>query len=120
MIAEVQTLATPLTRQMNRFGRVLSIVIIVMAGLLFLVGWLLHEYTLNELFLAAIGFAVAAIPEGLPAILTITLAIGVQRMARRNAITRKLLGYHRRGRTVEGDGRADRRCVEDTCTQGGI
>jgi magnesium-transporting ATPase (P-type) len=90
MIAEVQTLATPLTRQMNRFGRILSIVIIVMAGLLFLVGWLLHEFTMDELFLAAIGFAVAAIPEGLPAILTITLAIGVQRMARRNAITRKL------------------------------
>jgi magnesium-transporting ATPase (P-type) len=90
LIAEVETLATPLIRQMNRFGRVLSVVIVAMAGLLFLVGRLLHEYTASELFLAAIGFAVAAIPEGLPAILTITLAIGVQRMARRNAITRRL------------------------------
>jgi magnesium-transporting ATPase (P-type) len=90
MIAEVQTLATPLTRQMDQFGRTLSVIVVVMAALMFLAGWALHDFTLDELFLAAIGFAVAAIPEGLPAILTITLAIGVQRMARRNAITRKL------------------------------
>jgi magnesium-transporting ATPase (P-type) len=90
MIAEVETLATPLTRQMNRFGQVLSVVIIIMAGVMFLLGYLLHDYTANELFLASIGFAVAAIPEGLPAILTITLALGVQRMARRHAITRRL------------------------------
>ncbi len=90
MISEVETLATPLTRQMNSFGRVLSVVIISMAALLFLVGRLLHDFAYNDVFLAAIGFAVAAIPEGLPAILTITLALGVQRMAQRNAITRKL------------------------------
>jgi magnesium-transporting ATPase (P-type) len=90
MISEVEILATPLTRQMNRFGKILSIAIVGMAGLMFLTGWLLHDFTTGELFLAAIGFAVAAIPEGLPAILTITLALGVQRMARRNAITRKL------------------------------
>lgn len=90
MIAEVETLATPLTRQMNRFGKILSVVIVGMAVLMLLIGWLLHDFSLSELFLAAIGFAVAAIPEGLPAILTITLALGVQRMAQRNAITRKL------------------------------
>jgi magnesium-transporting ATPase (P-type) len=90
MIAEVETLATPLTRQMNRFGKVLSVVIVVLAALLFAAGRVLHDFTTEELFLAAIGFAVAAIPEGLPAILTITLALGVQRMARRNAITRRL------------------------------
>ncbi len=90
MISEVETLATPLTRQMNRFGKILSVVIVGMAGLLFLIGWLLHDYSISELFLAAIGFAVAAIPEGLPAIMTITLALGVQRMARHNAITRRL------------------------------
>jgi magnesium-transporting ATPase (P-type) len=90
MISEVQTLATPLTRQMDQFGRTLSVVIVGMAALMFLTGWALHDFTLDELFLAAIGFAVAAIPEGLPAILTITLALGVQRMARSNAITRKL------------------------------
>jgi magnesium-transporting ATPase (P-type) len=90
MITDVETLATPLTRRMNRFGKVLSAVILVMAGLLFLIGWLLHSMGIEDLFFAAIGFAVAAIPEGLPAILTITLALGVQRMARRNAITRRL------------------------------
>ncbi len=90
MIAEVETLATPLTRQMNRFGRMLSVVIVGMAVLLFLAGRVLHAYPIEELFLAVIGFAVAVIPEGLPAILTITLALGVQRMARRNAVTRRL------------------------------
>lgn len=90
MISEVEKMATPLTRQMEHFGKILSVAIVIMAGLVFLTGWTFHQYTIDELFLAAIGFAVAAIPEGLPAILTITLALGVQRMAGRNAITRKL------------------------------
>jgi magnesium-transporting ATPase (P-type) len=90
MISEVEKLATPLTRQMNRFGKILSAIIVALAVLMWLVGRLLHDFTTAELFLAAIGFAVAAIPEGLPAILTITLALGVQRMAKRKAITRKL------------------------------
>ncbi|MCC5839640.1 MAG: cation-transporting P-type ATPase [Opitutales bacterium] len=90
MIAEVEKLDTPLTIQMRRFGKVLSGIIILMAVGMFGFGYVFHEYTLDELFFASIGFAVAAIPEGLPAILTITLAIGVQSMARRNAITRKL------------------------------
>ena len=90
MIAEVQTLQTPLTRQMAQFSKVLSVVIVGLALLMLAVGLGLHDLPLGEVFLAAIGFAVAAIPEGLPAILTITLALGVQRMARRNAITRKL------------------------------
>src|SRR5215472_8560020 len=90
MMAEVESLATPLTRQMAAFGKTLSYVILGMAIVMFLIGWLLHGRSLDELFSAAIGFAVAAIPEGLPAIMTITLAIGVQRMVQRNAITRKL------------------------------
>lgn len=90
MIGEVETLATPLTRQMTEFGKILSAVIVGLALAMFAIGWLLHDFSMNELFLAAIGFAVAAIPEGLPAILTITLALGVQRMAGRNAITRRL------------------------------
>lgn len=90
MIAEVEKIATPLTRQMNSFSKLLSVVIVGMAVVMWLIGWFFHEYTVGELFLSAIGFAVAAIPEGLPAIFTITLALGVQRMARRNAITRRL------------------------------
>ncbi len=90
MLAEVETLATPLTKQMARFSRALSVVIVGLAGVMMLAGWALHRTPWAELFFAAIGFAVAAIPEGLPAVLTITLAIGVQRMAQRRAITRKL------------------------------
>jgi len=90
MIADVEVLATPLTRQMAAFSKALSVAIVGMAVLMFGVSWFVHDYGIDELFFAAIGFAVAAIPEGLPAILTITLAIGVQRMARRNAITRRL------------------------------
>jgi magnesium-transporting ATPase (P-type) len=90
MIGEVETLATPLTRQMATFGKQLSVAIVALAVVVFLSGLALHDYSVSELFLAAIGFSVAAIPEGLPAILTITLAIGVQRMAGRNAITRRL------------------------------
>jgi magnesium-transporting ATPase (P-type)/uncharacterized membrane protein len=90
LIAQVQTLDTPLTRQMAAFGRVLALVIVAMAAGMFLIGWQLHEFPLGDLAMAAIAFAVAAIPEGLPAILTITLALGVQRMAQRNAITRRL------------------------------
>jgi len=90
LIAEVQTLQTPLTRQMAQFSKILSVVIVALALLMLVIGATVHNLPLGEVFLAAIGFAVAAIPEGLPAILTITLALGVQRMAQRNAITRKL------------------------------
>ncbi|MFP4076135.1 MAG: HAD-IC family P-type ATPase [Halochromatium sp.] len=90
MIAEVETLVTPLIRQMGVFGRVLSVVILGLAAGMTLAGWLFHHWGWGDLMMAAIGFAVAAIPEGLPAIMTITLALGVQQMAQRNAITRKL------------------------------
>jgi len=90
MIADVEQLATPLTRQMAAFGKVLSIAILGLAAVMFGIGWFFHDYTVAELFFASIGFAVAAIPEGLPAVLTITLALGVQQMARRKAITRRL------------------------------
>ncbi len=89
MIGEVQKPTTPLTRRMNRFGKILSLAILALATFIWILGWL-HGMPIGERFLSAIGFAVAAIPEGLPAILTITLALGVQRMAQRNAITRKL------------------------------
>lgn len=90
MIAGVQTISTPLTRQMTRFGTMLSIGVVALAIVMFLTGYLLHDLGFAELFLASIGFAVAAIPEGLPAVLSITLALGVQRMARHSAITRRL------------------------------
>jgi len=90
MVANVQQLTTPLLRQMAQFGRWLTAAILVLASASFAFGVLLRDYTATEMFLASVGLAVAAIPEGLPAIMTITLAIGVQRMARRNAIIRRL------------------------------
>ena len=90
MLAQVTTLTTPLVAQMNRFARTLSIAIVGLAAAVFAFGILARGYSAVEMFLAAVGIAVAAIPEGLPAILTITLAIGVQRMAERNAIIRRL------------------------------
>ncbi len=93
MLTDVQTLVTPLTRQLDQFGRWLTVAILVLAAATFAFGALTPDipgHSLVELFMATVGLAVAAIPEGLPAIVTITLAIGVQRMARRNAIIRRL------------------------------
>ncbi|MFU8848215.1 MAG: cation-transporting P-type ATPase [Opitutales bacterium] len=90
MMHEVQSVQTPLIRQMNHFGKVLSGAIVGLAFAFFLIGYFFRNYPLPELLLAIIGLAVAAIPEGLPAIMTITLALGVQRMARKKAIIRRL------------------------------
>ncbi|MFW2438969.1 MAG: HAD-IC family P-type ATPase, partial [Arenicellales bacterium] len=90
LVSEVESTTTPLLRQMAQFGRWLTIAILGIAIVTFAFGSLVRDYAAAEMFLAAVSLAVAAIPEGLPAIMTITLAIGVQRMARRNAIIRRL------------------------------
>src|SRR5690625_7772132 len=90
MLDEVESIETPLTRQMSSFSTKLSLFVVIAAVVMFGIGWILYDYTLADLTLAAIGFAVAAIPEGLPAVLTITLALGVQKMAGRNSITRRM------------------------------
>ncbi|WP_386114810.1 cation-transporting P-type ATPase [Thiohalocapsa marina] len=90
LVAGVQQLTTPLLRQMAQFGRWLTGAILLLAAAGFAFGMLVRDYSASEMFMAAVGLAVAAIPEGLPAIMTITLAIGVQRMAARNAIVRRL------------------------------
>lgn len=90
LVSEVESVTTPLLRQMAQFGRWLTVAILGIAIVTFAFGLLVRDYAAAEMFLAAVSLAVAAIPEGLPAIMTITLAIGVQRMARRNAIIRRL------------------------------
>ncbi|MBM3423190.1 MAG: cation-transporting P-type ATPase [Chlorobi bacterium] len=90
MLGTVETLQTPLMRRLEEFARTLSIAIVSVSVLLFLFGVFARGYSVSEMFNAAVGIAVAAIPEGLPAIMTIALAIGVQAMARRKAIIRKL------------------------------
>jgi magnesium-transporting ATPase (P-type) len=90
LLSAVETLETPLIRQMNRFGRQLTIVIAGIAVATFCVALFLRGFSATDAFMAVVGLAVSAIPEGLPAIMTITLAIGVQRMAARHAIVRRL------------------------------
>lgn len=90
MLAEVTTLTTPLLRQVAQFARWLTLVIFILALATFVFGVGFRAYPAADMFLAAVGLAVAAIPEGLPAIMTITLSIGVQRMAQRHAIIRRL------------------------------
>lgn len=90
MISDIENLTTPLLKQMSVFSRWLTLVIMVIAALVFSYGYWLNQTPAIEMFMIVVGVAVAGIPEGLPAILTITLAIGVQRMASRNAIIRRL------------------------------
>lgn len=90
LLSGVERLETPLVRQMNAFARQLTLVILGLAGGTFAFAVLVRGYAVEDAFMAMVGMAVAAIPEGLPAVMTITLAIGVQRMAARNAIIRRL------------------------------
>jgi magnesium-transporting ATPase (P-type) len=90
LLGGVETLKTPLVRQMDAFGRRLTLIILALAAVVFAVAVGLRGYGLDEAFMAVVGLAVAAIPEGLPAVMTITLAIGTQRLAAKNAIIRRL------------------------------
>jgi magnesium-transporting ATPase (P-type) len=90
MLESVEETTTPLLRKMAAFGRTLTFVILAAAALLFVYGLAVRGMAADEVFMAAVSLAVAAIPEGLPAIMTITLAIGVQRMAARHAVVRRL------------------------------
>ncbi len=90
MLTDVTKLETPLLRQMNAFAKWIAAAILAVAALVLAFGLLVRGYGFSEIFMAVVGLSVAAIPEGLPAILTITLAIGAQGMARRHALIRRL------------------------------
>ena len=90
MLGGIEEPRTPLLQQIDRFARWLTFVILLVCVVVFAFAVLARAYAPEEAFLAVVGMAVAATPEGLPAVLTITLALGVQRMARRNAIIRRL------------------------------
>ncbi|MDO8441650.1 MAG: cation-transporting P-type ATPase [Polaromonas sp.] len=90
LVGEVQTLATPLTRRLDVFARQITLLILAVGLITFLYGYFVREMPMLDIFLAVVGLAVAAIPEGLPAIVTIVLAIGTRTMARKNAIVRRL------------------------------
>ena len=109
MLAGVKTMETPLLRQIEEFGKALTIVILIVCVIAFAYGRLFLDKSFTDMFKAAVGIAVSAIPEGLPAVVTITLALGVQRMARRHAIIRRLPA-------VETLGSVSRICSDKTGT----
>src|SRR5215510_10894506 len=90
MLEGVSALETPLLRQIKKFGVAITAVILVVSAVVFAYGRWVQAMPFVNIFQAVVAIAVSFIPEGLPAIITITLAIGVQRMARRNAIIRRL------------------------------
>ena len=99
LIAEAVEISTPLTKKIAHFSRILLIVILVLAAVTFFAGWAAGQSAF-EMFMAAVALAVSAIPEGLPAAVTIMLAIGVKRMASVRAVIRKLPAVETLGSTT--------------------
>ncbi|MCX7772127.1 MAG: HAD-IC family P-type ATPase, partial [Clostridia bacterium] len=97
-LVQTESNETPLQRKLTEMSKILSIGVLLICVIIFGVGLLQRRDPL-EMFLTAVSLAVAAIPEGLPAVVTIVLAIGVQKMARRNAIIRKLSAVETLGST---------------------
>jgi len=90
LVQSVEDEQTPLQEKLEETGKTLGFICLGLCVLVFIVGFFMREAGLLDMFLTSVSLAVAAIPEGLPAVVTITMAIGVQRMAKRNAIVRKL------------------------------
>src|SRR5262249_28019893 len=109
MLEGVSALETPLLRQIKKFGVAITAVILVVCAVVFAYGRWVQAMPFVDIFQAAVAIAVSFIPEGLPAVITITLAIGVQRMAQRNAIIRRLPA-------VETFGSVSRICSDKTGT----
>jgi len=99
MIQTYEDETTPLQKQLNRLGKFLGITTIIICIVVFLIG-LLQGRELLEMFMVSISLAVAAIPEGLPAIVTIVLALGMNKMVKRHAIVKKLLAVETLGSTT--------------------
>lgn len=90
---------TPLQKRLEHLGRQLGVAVLAITAIIFVAGYL-HGIELVEMFLVSVSLAVAAIPEGLPAVVTITLSIGLLRLARKNAIIRKLSAAEALGSTT--------------------
>ena len=100
LLGSVETLSTPLLRQIDHFGRRFTLLAIAAAALLFAFAVLARDYAMVDAFLVVVALAVGVVPESLPAVITITLAIGVRRMAARHAIVRRLPAVETLGATT--------------------
>ncbi len=99
MIDAAKDLQTPLQVNLQQLGKWLTGLILIIAAVIFGIGLMRGQESLPDMLLTAISLAVAAIPEGLPAIVTVTLALGTQRMAKRKALIRKLPAVETLGST---------------------
>ncbi|MBU0974216.1 cation-translocating P-type ATPase [Patescibacteria group bacterium] len=104
-----EKIATPLEKQLERLGKKLGIIALSICGLIFLLNWLLRDHPLVQSIIDSVSLAIAVVPEGLPAIVTITLAVGVQAMRKKNAIVRRLPA-------IETLGSTDYICTDKTGT----
>ena len=100
MVQAVEQEEPPLKQKMERMGRQLGAISVILCIWVFLIGVFVHKFDLETMFMTAVSLAVSAIPEGLPAVLTITLALGVSRMARQQAIVRRLASVETLGSTT--------------------
>ena len=98
MIQSVPDTKTPMQQKLDKLGKVLAIAALVICGVIFVIG-VLYGRGLMDMFMTAVSLAAAAIPEGLPAVSTIVLAVGVQRLVKKNAIVRKLPSVETLGST---------------------
>ena len=99
LIGQVETLTTPMLAQINRFGRQITWFALGLAALIYGFATLVRDYLWSDALMVVVALAVGVVPEGLPAVISITLAIGVQRMARRNALVRRLPAVETLGAT---------------------
>ncbi|QGG61838.1 HAD-IC family P-type ATPase [Loigolactobacillus bifermentans] len=99
MLNQADETKTPLQENLNHLGKTLTWLILILAVVIFGLGLMNHQASILNMLLIAISLAVAAIPEGLPAIVTVTLALGTKRMAKRQAIVRKLPAVETLGST---------------------
>jgi Ca2+-transporting ATPase len=100
MVQSIDVEDPPLRIKMEKIGRQLATISVILTFWVFVILWFVHDRTLKEVFMTSISLAVSAIPEGLPAVLTITLALGTARMARQKAIVRKLASVETLGSTT--------------------
>ena len=100
LIEDVETEKTPLQKDMDKLGKFLGVITIIIALIVFAVGMLKNEATLLQMLLVSVSLAVAAIPEGLPAVVVISLALGTKRMLKRNALIRRLPSVETLGSTT--------------------